>query len=584
MTTVTIDRLHPGADAEIPACRSFVMKYRLLMVSLFVFLPVLACAQETKLVNCRTLEAAGNFIGPDEVLDGNNMVCQKVKAGAAAPSNPQPLKPVPGVVISNTEPASVVEAAKESEKRVAAAREAAAAKGAAAPEPAATTPVQGSEPETPAPASVTPEKPAIAPVVSPPPASVPAAEPATTAPAPEKPETPAIVPVVPAPPAAKPKMVLPAKTPGSETARAPEPVQEEAPAASAPAPASASSESATTVQTAAAPDPAGTVKPAEPEVSAAPTPATAEAVPAAAPAPQEAATPAVEKANGFYDANNGTNVVTAAPSAESANTGFGGAQPANQPAESAPAAEPDARNTAAAAMAPPDDPNEERERVVQLGAFAKPREEAPDPEAEEHKTTFLPGDAEGFQEGQRPGCTKNITLGSLKGEKLVLGTPEWATKWIEKNQKHMPQVCFSDTPMRGGKNYLIVFYTPQGATTGAGPANTLLTSVKDTPASGMGTFTTSYGSTWHYSYDRTVGVTVLTRDEADEPHSQPGQVLYATAYSEEGVPVTQHWPEKAKKQVKLGSKKAKQIREAREVMEQVSSDLLEQMVSDIAGL
>ncbi len=567
------------------------MKYRLLMVSLFVFLPALACAQETKLVNCRTLEAAGNFIGPDEVLDGNNMVCQKVKAGAAAPSNPQPPKPLPGVVISNTEPASVVEAAKESEKRVAAAREAAAAKGAAAPEPAMTTPVQGSEPETPAPASMTPEKPATAPVVSAPPAPVPAAEPATpakVAPAPEKPAEPANVPAVPATPAAKPKMVLPAKTPGSEIAKAPEPVQEEAPAASMaaeqPAPASASSEPATAAQVAAAPDSAGTVKQAEPEVSPAATPATAEADPAAVPVSQEAATPVVEKSNRFNDANNGTHIVTAAPSAESANAGFGGAQPANQPAESAPAAAPEERNTAAAAMAPPDDPNEERERVVQLGAFAKPREATPDPEAEEHKTTFLPGDAEGFQEGQRAGCTKNITLGSLKGEKLVLGTPEWATKWIEKNQKHIPQVCFSDTPMQGAKNYLVVFYTPQGTAGGKEPAGALLTSVKDTPASGMGTFTTSYGSTWHYSYDRTVGITVLTRDEADEPHSQPGQVLYATAYSEEGVPVAQHWPEKPRKQVNLSSKKPKVMREAREVMEQVSGDLLEQMVSDIAGL
>jgi hypothetical protein len=346
------------------------------------------------------------------------------------------------------------------------------------------------------------------------------------------------------------------------------------------------SESVIPASTAATAEPGETGKTAQAEVSATPTPATTETVSAAEPGPQEAAAQPVEKANGFYDASNGTNVVTVAPAAESANTGFGSAQPANPPADTAPAAEADARNTAAAAMAPPDDPNEERERVVQLGAFGKPQEEPPDPEAEEHKTTFLPGDEEGFHEGQRPDCTRNITLGSLKGEKLVLGTPGWAARWIEKNQKHMPQVCFSDTPMQGAKNYLIVFYTAQaqGGASATKLANTSLTTVKETPASGMGTFTTSYGSTWHYSYDRTVGVTVLTRDEADEPHSQPGQVLYATAYSEEGVPVTKHWPEKAKKQVNPNSKKTKQIREAREIMEQVSDDLLDQMVADIAGL
>lgn len=584
------------------------MNYRVLMVSLFAAMPVLVCAQETKLVNCRTLEAAGNFIGPDEVLDSNNMVCQKVRAGAAAPSNPLPLKPVPGVVISNTEPANVVEAAKASEKRVAAAREAAAAKAAATPTPeaapeesapetvrpatapVATPPVSvpTTEPATTTPAAVEPEKPASAPAAAPAPVSAPAAEPATSAPASVTPEKPAVAPAVPAPPPAKPRMVLPAKTPGSETANASEPAHDAIPTgsttaeqpASVPAKASVANEQSGPVEAVAAPEPAKTEEPAEPEVSAASTPAPTETVPEAARAPEGSAAPGVEQTNGFYDANKGTNVVTAAPSPEGGTAGFGSAQPA----EAAPTATPDARNTAATAMAPPDDPNEERERVVQLGAFAKPREEAPDPEAAEHKTTFLPGDAEGFQEGQRADCTKNITLGSLKGEKLVLGTPGWAAKWIEKNQKRMPQVCFSDTPMQGARNYLIVFYTPPGATGGAASAEVSLTALKDTPASGMGTFTTSYGSTWHYSYDRTVGVTVLTHDEGDEPHSQPGQVLYATAYTEEGVPVTQHWPEKAKKQVKLGSKKPKQIREAREVMEQISIDLLEQMVADIAGL
>src|SRR3974377_637802 len=111
---------------------------KMLLFSLFATVPALACAQEAKLVNCRSLEAAGNFVGPDEVVV-DELVCQKVKSGAAR-AKPQPPKPLPGAVISDEEPASVVDAAKASTKRVAAAVEAnaekaAAATGAAAPAP-----------------------------------------------------------------------------------------------------------------------------------------------------------------------------------------------------------------------------------------------------------------------------------------------------------------------------------------------------------------------------------------------------------------------------------------------------------------
>src|SRR6516165_12281887 len=107
---------------------------KMLLFLLFATVPALASAQEAKLVNCRSLEAAGNFVGPDEVVV-DDLVCQKVKSGAAsaaAPAKPQPPKPLPGAVISDEEPASVVDAAKASTKRVAAAVEANAEKAAAA--------------------------------------------------------------------------------------------------------------------------------------------------------------------------------------------------------------------------------------------------------------------------------------------------------------------------------------------------------------------------------------------------------------------------------------------------------------------
>jgi hypothetical protein len=264
----------------------------------------------------------------------------------------------------------------------------------------------------------------------------------------------------------------------------------------------------------------------------------------------------------------------------------------NSPAEAAPAAEP-------APGAEPDaqpiwpgnaEPNMERERVVETGTFALPKE-VRDPNQPPHSKQIAPSPEDGFQEGQRADCRKNVTIGGLKGEKLVLGTPKWAADWIEKNQKRMLDVCFSGTPMQGARNYLIVFYT--SATTSGGPeaANPAVPPPQGgSPAAGVGTFTTSYGSTWHYFFDLNVGVTVNSSLDADQPQSQPNKVSYAIAYTEEGVPVAQHWQAAPKKQIRLNPddpnarRESKKERHAREEVEHVADALLSQMVEEIEKL
>jgi hypothetical protein len=264
----------------------------------------------------------------------------------------------------------------------------------------------------------------------------------------------------------------------------------------------------------------------------------------------------------------------------------------NSPAEAAPAAE-------AAPGAQPDtqptwpgnaEPNVERERVVETGTFALPKEVS-DPNQPPHSKQIAPSPEDGFQEGQRADCRKNVTIGGLKGEKLVLGTPKWAADWIEKNQKRMPDVCFSETPMQGARNYLIVFYT--SATTSGGPEapNPAAPAPQGgSPDAGVGTFTTSYGSTWHYFFERNVGVTVNSSLDADQPQSEPNKVSYATAYTEEGVPVAQHWQAAPKKQIRLNPddpnarRESKKERHAREEVEHVADALLSQMVEEIEKL
>src|SRR5260370_33472305 len=64
------------------------MKYTRFAVVLAALIPSQVYAQNTQFSDCRTLEAAGNNIGPDEALV-NGMVCKVVKP-KASPSVPTP--------------------------------------------------------------------------------------------------------------------------------------------------------------------------------------------------------------------------------------------------------------------------------------------------------------------------------------------------------------------------------------------------------------------------------------------------------------------------------------------------------------
>jgi hypothetical protein len=673
------------------------MYRRLLLLSLFATMPALVCGQEARLINCRSLEAAGNFVGPDEVVV-DDLVCQKVKPGAASASaaKPQPPKPLPGVVISDTEPVNVVEAAKASTKRVAAAVEANAEKAAvtSAPESATPAPAASSEvvaepepanggPETEnsgvqtmsvaeaarvnakriAEAETVAEKPEAAPSGGAPAASTPVSSTPTRADAVAKPQpvesrkaeraeppvasppAPDPAPVQPPPaevssspathvptrtePAPVPAEVTPAPASPSTAEPAPEPVNEivitSAPShettASAPTPVTSAKPAPPTAEP--APEPANEIvipsAPSREAAAPAPTPATpavqptvqpdaaagkvaspAEVAPAPATQPAAAEAPAVEKASAFYDANApktssnrpavSLGVVSAPPAAAAVSPAD--ESPANAPANAATEAAPAESSDAQTVWPGRDDANAVRERVIETGTFALPKE-APDLHQPAHSKQIAASVEDGFQEGQRPECTKNITMGGLKGEKLVLGTPGWAANWVERNQKRMLQICFSDTPMPGARNYLIVFYTAAAASNGStivNPAAPPPQPQESSLAAGVGTFTTSYGSTWHYFYDRNVGTTVNSNVDADQPQSKPDQVTYATAYTEEGVPVAQHWRGAPKKQIKVNPndpdvrKESKKERHALEEMEHVSDALLSQMVEEIEKL
>jgi hypothetical protein len=132
------------------------------------------------------------------------------------------------------------------------------------------------------------------------------------------------------------------------------------------------------------------------------------------------------------------------------------------------------------------------------------------------------------------------------------------------------------------QNYLIVFYTSVPPVSGIDALTELSASADVSPVSGVGTFTTSYGSTWHYTDDRTVTTTVTTVSAEKVPRNLQSNVLYATAYSEQGIPISHRWPTASAQRSKETSVMPGKNRDASLPAIRMLTKLLDQIVEDIA--
>jgi len=222
------------------------------------------------------------------------------------------------------------------------------------------------------------------------------------------------------------------------------------------------------------------------------------------------------------------------------------------------------------------------QRSLGVGAFAVSRPPDTSPPAQLLANTTAEDIA--FKEGQVSTCIKNISLGSMDNDKLFLAIPEWALKWHEKNQKRFPGICFSDSLMPGTRNYLIVFYTGAPQVAGTEALAKISAPGETPPASGMGGFTTSYGSTWHYTLEGTVTTTITSVSAEKAPHNQASTLLYITAYSEQGIPISHHWPVAATKSDEKSATKSRKNQDASLPVARGMEELLNQAITDIAKM
>jgi len=249
-------------------------------------------------------------------------------------------------------------------------------------------------------------------------------------------------------------------------------------------------------------------------------------------------------------------------------------------AQRTPAKEQTAASLVPAAREEALEPEPERPLRVEAFAVSRPPATNPPPQAVANTTE----EDSVFKEGQVSTCIKNVSLGSMDQEKLFLAIPEWASQWYEKNQKRFPGICFSDSLMPGARNYLVVFYTAAQDVAGNDSLTKISAPGETTPVSAKGSFTTSYGSTWHYTYERMVTTTITSVSAEKAPHNQSSTLLRATAYSDQGIPISHHWPASVTKQDKQTYTKPGKSHDGALPEFRRMEELLSQMVGDIAKL
>lgn len=131
--------------------------------------------------------------------------------------------------------------------------------------------------------------------------------------------------------------------------------------------------------------------------------------------------------------------------------------------------------------------------------------------------------------------------------------PDWAIKWVKKNAKKYPGVRFqtSGQTIPGGRNFLVVFSASSQVLQGFQPVTHTETSTSTsqvsgtTQMSGNGTVTSNNGDMWNYDLNGTatttgtVATTTTTTEQENAAFTRNTNVLYVTAYDQNGTMVAQ---------------------------------------------
>lgn len=138
-------------------------------------------------------------------------------------------------------------------------------------------------------------------------------------------------------------------------------------------------------------------------------------------------------------------------------------------------------------------------------------------------------------------CNKSIAFAIVFNGRVTAGVPDFAERWVNKNGRNYPEICFSQIPIQGLRNLIFVFSSSQNVLSGLQPVVRTTSSTSTSPVSGSGTITSTEGEMWQYTYNGTVTTTTTTTNTQDVPYSLRENTLYLTVYDSTGAMVQQRW-------------------------------------------
>jgi len=131
-------------------------------------------------------------------------------------------------------------------------------------------------------------------------------------------------------------------------------------------------------------------------------------------------------------------------------------------------------------------------------------------------------------------CERNVAFAFAEDGQVISRVPQFTQKWLAKNAKKYPSLCFSQTPNPQSQNYVVVFSRNRSAFSGIYPTVRTNTSSNTTPVYGNGSVTDTYGGVWNYTYNGTATTTTTTTSQLNLPYSDTTTTLYAYSYDQSG--------------------------------------------------
>lgn len=157
-------------------------------------------------------------------------------------------------------------------------------------------------------------------------------------------------------------------------------------------------------------------------------------------------------------------------------------------------------------------------------------------------TPVLGNDAHAWQGVKNlPGCKINISFAVATGAGVLHLAPAFTEKWIDKNHKKYPGLCFSQTPTSQAADYLVVFSTSQSALSGLEPSLQTTSSTSMTPIYGNGSVTSNSGETWNYTYSGTATTYTTSTAQVNLPYTLTTDSIYENTYSQRGILISQRY-------------------------------------------